>query len=192
MKIIFLDCETTGIPDMKLKKSNGVRIVQLSWIVVDNYAITYDNDFIIKPENFEIKNSHIHNITTERATKVGVPIQTALQYLLEDIKVCDRIVCYNAEFDKLMVDSEFMLCSMQVPALEWFCAMKDATAKYQKWPKLKDLYFTYFKENFIEHNSLSDAYACLRCYYWKNDKKDMKDEIESALKTLEPQVKTHA
>lgn len=190
MKIIFIDTETTGLPQNR-SFAGDARIVQLSWIVVENKQIVGECDCIIYPD-FEIKNSHIHGITTERAKAIGIPIKVALDALLEDSDSCDLFVSYNSAFDKLMIDSELSRIKVKHKIMDnkyWKCAMLAAATpinKYKsKWHKLPDLYRTYFNEHLEkQHNALSDSYACLRCYFWTTEKLDMKNEISLAKKEL--------
>ena len=195
MTTLFLDIETTGIPPYfkgfpdatDLKKYENARALQISWIVVKDNVIVQDTNYIIKPTfEFEITNSHVHGITRERAEKEGVDIKTALADFAEDRKEAKYLVCHNIDFDINIIKSEFHRAGMEID-LHWiipFCTMKKACKPNQKWPKLVDLYSTYFGETYPAHSALEDAYACLRCYYKLTKDVDMKDEIEQARKEL--------
>ena len=192
MTTLFLDIETTGIPPYfkgfpdatDLKKYENARALQISWIVVKDNVIVQDTNCIIKP-TFRISNSHIHGITRERAEKEGMDMTKALAYFAEDCREAERLVCHNVDFDLNIIKSELHRANMtsRIDELERFCTMKQA-CRNRKWPKLVDLYETFFRQTYPAHNALEDAYACLRCYYMLTEKKDVKDEIEQARKEL--------
>jgi len=201
MTTLFLDIETTGIPFCtfgrfpdyaNLSKYENARAVQISWIVMKDNKILQDTNCIIKPNGFDISNSHIHGISQARALKEGMDIKTALKYFAEDCEEAimndGKLICHNVDFDLNIIKSEFHRANMPVDdidQLHTFCTMKSACKPNQRWPKLVALYSEYFKETYPAHSALEDAYACLRCYHWLTQKIDMKDEIEQARKELE-------
>ena len=76
--ILFLDTETTGLPNRRSASiyhlSNWPRLVEIAWIECnENGTVESEYDQIIKPESFEIPRSAsaLHGITTEKAIENG-------------------------------------------------------------------------------------------------------------------------
>ncbi len=70
---LFFDTETTGLPQNwkapVTDLNNWPRMIQIAWILCDDKGNRIESDdFIIKPENFEIPKdaSTIHGISTEK------------------------------------------------------------------------------------------------------------------------------
>ena len=191
MKTIFLDLETIGIPQQVNRKFlsyknnaayDSARIIQMAWVVMDK-EIQLDNNFLIKPNNFKIENSFVHHITTERAEKDGFEIKVVLEYFLEDLELCQLVVCHNVDFDISILKNELYRAGLSTDKLEitnTYCTMKEGTLPGKRWPKLTDLYKSYFKEEFPAHDALEDSYACLRCYHRMVNKQDVNDHIQKA------------
>jgi len=161
-KLIF-DTETTGL-DL------GDRIVQLSYEICDEKGnVLKQANFIIKPDNFIINNSHIHGITTKISEKDGIPIKDALTNMSKDVELYnpDTVVAHNIDFDLKFLRKELKTCGMPdfTENLATFCTMKRSTdickipryapenggygnygysgynsAHGYKWPKLAEAY----------------------------------------------------
>ena len=83
---LFFDTETTGLPrNWKAPVTdlnNWPRMIQIAWILCDNSGNRIESDdFIIKPENFEIPRdaSRVHGISTERAINEGEDLVRVLK-----------------------------------------------------------------------------------------------------------------
>lgn len=180
MKILFLDTETTGVPvnydapatDM----NNWPRMVQLGYILYDyNRNVIKEESFIIKPDNYIIPDdsSKIHRITTEIACNKGVDIKAALSKLETDLESVDLIVGHNIDFDINIVDCEFYRYFKKtfLGSFEKICTMRASTdfcgLPNNKWPKLEQLHFKLFKNNFTgAHDAMADITATAKCF-WK-------------------------
>lgn len=108
--IFVFDTETTGLPlrgvskDDKdlVEKFSTCRIVEFAYRLYDlagNELKSFRT--LIKPENFEIKNSHIHGITNEIAINEGISIHELLKEIYTifvDYSV-SILVGHNVYFD---------------------------------------------------------------------------------------------
>jgi len=185
MKIIF-DTETTGLPrNWNAPVSdinNWPRIVQLSWIVIDD---NYDGknhieigDLIIKPDGWIIPQdaSRIHGITQEIAQEKGVPIKDALRQFIEAVRKANTIIAHNISFDDRVVGAEIFRMAGNAEYWEslkagkkMVCTMKSSinfcNLPKLKWPKLVELHQELFGTEFEgAHNALFDVLACAKCY----------------------------
>lgn len=110
---LFLDTESTGLPkNYKAPISdveNWPRLVQLGYILFDNGQILYSNEFIIKPNGFEIpiEASNIHKITTERALAEGSDLIGVLDDLQYWANQCNTVIGHNVAFDVNVIGAEY-------------------------------------------------------------------------------------
>ena len=109
MKILFLDTETTGLPEGKnislYCTEKWPHVIQLSYIIydTDKNEIIHKYDSVIKlNDNIVItpKSISMHGITKERSQREGVDIEHALIELNENLEYVDIIVGHNISFDK--------------------------------------------------------------------------------------------
>lgn len=180
---LFFDTETTGLSiDYKLPSSctsNWPRLVQLSWIVTDRLCnVIKQEDYIIYPDNFRIPidAANVHGITTEKARKNGVRIETVINSFLEDFNKCNTIVGHNIDFDKKILGAELVrmgltdvieskptICTMKKSTS--FCKIPNSNGLGYKWPKLQELHKKLFGREFNDaHNSMADVQATLDCF----------------------------
>ena len=169
MKIIILDTETTELLNKKTKDT--CRIVQLSWILYDDISKEQEeNDFILNT-HCKITNSHIHGITTEQSRN-GYNFPEIINIFFEDVEKCDLIVGHNIKYDLNALEVELARENMDeyiniLYRKKYYDTMYNSLKFFgnNKFPKLKDLYFRFFQENFENaHNALEDVRATLRCY----------------------------
>ena len=182
--IIVMDCETNG-----LIKQRGVnptptnlnmcpRIVQFSWgLYTETGECKEIKDFIIKPNGWTMNGSdRCHGITQTRATAEGVDILDVLAKYKYDIdNHCCKLVCHNVDFDKRVVQGEFLRANLELTNVETYCTMKKAInyckllpnmrGEY-KWPSLEELYRKCVNEDLENaHNSYYDVVNCARAYF---------------------------
>lgn len=181
MSILFFDTETTGLPlnyQAKIEDlDNWPRIVQLGirFHIDEEHYTEYE--FIIKPDGWEIpaEAAAIHGITTDRANKEGVSIQTALDCLKIWIEKATLVVGHNVSFDRKVVGAELLRAGMQdlLHGKPRFCTMMSST-KYcnlpgkrgPKWPKLEELASILFDEAPAGlHSALEDTRLASKCFY---------------------------
>ncbi len=176
--IMFLDTETTGFSTStnpkEIDKFNNARLIELGYLIYnkDNCKIK-EVSSLVKPQNFTIKNTFVHGITTSQALTNGLEINTVLSQLYEDLKNTDTIICHNINFDmQILLSEAFRSGNTQlydlIESKNKLCTM-EIGKKYMKStknPKLVELYkYLYNKEVKQDHRSLSDCIICADCYY---------------------------
>lgn len=183
--ILFLDTETTGLPNRQSMSPYSVvwpRLVEIAWIECDNNGtVESEYDYIIKPDSFKIPRcaSVVHGITTEKASKYGIQVRDALKLFYKSLNRSTLCVGHNIDFDIDVITAEYIrsgfhfehlrclwkqtTCTMKSSAN--FCKIKTGSG-HHKYPKLSELYTTLFGKTYEnQHNALSDARACMRCYF---------------------------
>ena len=181
--ILFFDTETTGVPRNYnapvTDTYNWPRLVQLGWIVTDEYGeIIKQRSRIVRPEGFTIPSdaSSIHGITTYKALREGYDLADVLQDFCSDLASANRVVGHNIDFDIHIVGAELVRKGMDYLSLTGkpsTCTMKQSTnfcainGNYgYKWPRLEELYCKLFGHNFSgAHDALSDITATRDCYF---------------------------
>lgn len=148
----------------------------------------------------------IHGIDRNQMNEKGKPMVKILQDFLTDIDSTDLIIAHNIDFDINMIIVELYRSAMdtnnshikeinlpvtvQLQYMKRYCTMKNSmelcnikkinktTGKeYVKFPTLSETYHKLFNEKPNNmHNSLNDIYACFRCYYKLQYKKDICQE----------------
>lgn len=179
---LFFDTETTGLPkDWRAPLTaldNWPRLVQLAWLVSDENGkeISGDN-LIIKPEGFIIpaEASNVHGITTERAIRDGISLESALEGFRDALASTKVTVAHNISFDEKIMGAEFLRKNMESKLFDnpKICTMHKSTnfckidnGRGYKWPKLMELYVILFNEEFDgAHDALADVKACARCFF---------------------------
>lgn len=181
---LFIDTETTGLPitrnyndyyhpENKFYYDNS-RIIEIAYIIYDeNKNIVKQVEHIIKPDNFNINNSHIHGITYEYALENGVDIKIAIDELYQDLSNVKTIVAHNINFDINIILSECYRLNNNIIIDKIFSINKECTMdigkKYMNQlrnPKLIILYKFLFNKPVEQiHRALSDTKICADCYY---------------------------
>lgn len=184
-RFLFIDTETTGLapfenkkmisPLSDLQKWDGCRIVEIAWAIYEeNGKLVKEHNFIIKPNNFIISEvaTKIHGISQDMAMNEGVALSMVLDTLEIDISRVDTLVAHNMDFDDHVILAE--LCRYKPFMIEaWkskkrICTMKDyLKSRYDKWPKLKDLYYKCFQRYpSVEHRAIADVKSCAEIYFY--------------------------
>lgn len=171
---LFIDVETTGLsPEID-------RVVQLAWIVAAaSGRIQAEQNHVIRPSGFAIPAAatRIHGITTDRALRDGVPLNTALTRLVSDSHNCSFLVAHNAPFDVGFVRAECrrtrlpdatagksVICTMK--ASTDFCKLPKTRGFGYKTPKLIELYRILFGRSFAgAHDAQADVQACMEAFF---------------------------
>lgn len=181
---LFFDTETTGLPRNwnapVTDLDNWPRLVQLAWEFYKDGEKVSVGDYIIIPEGFWIPpdTAAIHGITTDRAQKEGVLLQTVLTEFKELLQQTDFLVAHNISFDEKIMGAEFLrknmpdyvaskktICTKEI-ATE-FCAIPNTNGRTSyKWPKLSELHMKLFGTDFKDsHNAMADARATAKCFW---------------------------
>lgn len=184
MYLIF-DTETTGIPHNKTAPitdlDNWPRLVQIAWQLHNNRGkLLSRHNYLIRPDGFDIPYNaqQIHGISTKRALEEGIPIRTALDTLLTDIRSSKLLVGHNIEFDKNIIGAEMIRLNidpdelLQVEKLDTgiaateFCQLSGGIGGKLKMPRLHELHQKLFGEDFADaHDAAYDVAATARCFF---------------------------
>ncbi len=179
---LFFDTETNGLPKNwkapVTQVNNWPRLVQIAWILYDAKGNEVDrNDHIIQPVGFSIPRaaSDVHGITLARAKAEGIPLQTVLQEMADQIGKSTHLVAHNMSFDEKIVGAEFLRSGFPntIPNKKRLCTMHSSTdfcaipGMYgYKWPKLSELHIKLFGKDFEEaHNAAADINATAKCFW---------------------------
>lgn len=180
----MLDTETTGFPKTKSFDNyfdpsltinyNNSRVIEIGYIVyTSNQKELFRRNFLIKPDNFVVTNTHIHGITDEMLKKDGISIIDALEIVECDLLDVSTMVAHNLNFDYNILLSEcyrYNKLSLidKFKSLNKECTMKmgQKVLKQKKFPNLQKLYLHFNKTNNIKpHRALSDSIMCANCYF---------------------------
>ncbi len=182
MFLIF-DTETTGLPERYnaplTDLDNWPRAVQIAWQLHDDKGKLIEaKDYVIKPEGFDIpyNATKIHGITTELAAKIGVPLTEAMQAFSEALEQAQFVVGHNIQFDNNILGAEYLRLGVEnllehVDTIDTsnetteLCKLPGGRGGQFKYPKLEELYFKLFDEDFAEaHNAAADVEATTRAF----------------------------
>lgn len=178
--ILFFDTETTG------RSTQNDNIVQLAWILCHaDGTIVSQGDFIVKPDGYQIPPtaSKIHGIDTENAEKYGLELEEILTKFSETSSQAEIIVAHNISFDSAFIERAYKKVRLENPLAHktHICTMRLSTTWCRlpklnghsgfKYPKLEELYYRLFGEDFQNaHNALADTEACMKSYFALVDK----------------------
>lgn len=181
--ILFLDTETTGLPtNWKAPYDQWPRMVSLAFSLVRGDEILGQNEYIIKPEGYEIplEASSIHGITTEEALAKGNDVKMVLIQLATMTELADLVVFHNSSFDTGIISGEQMRLGYPPENLicnstKLFCTKEKSTDILKipahgrggyKWPSLAELCAFCGVENKGAHNAMNDVQATKECYFY--------------------------
>lgn len=186
-------------PYTQLEYYDDARIVQLALIIYDvpdnlisssttveekrdpksvDYKLVVEHTYIVKPDGFEIRNSHIHRISNAMALFAGIEFKEVINKIWDNLKTCDVLIAHNIIFDRNVLLSELHRYGLneqiyKINAMKYFCTSKGCTnitrIKYNllefKQPKLAELYKFLFKKDLQDaHDALVDTKALVDCF----------------------------
>lgn len=178
MKIIILDCETTGLPPKGAQYENDFmvfpRILSIAWKINDKPV----EEFIINQNGFRIPTeaTAINGITQEMVDASLYQLEGVLIELIESYKP-DFIAGFNLYFDTSNIKANILrLIKEEIVTPEFFNKATEFLHKDKridvmrlchkmmggKWPTLTEAYFKLFGEKFDAHNAGSDVDATWR------------------------------
>lgn len=183
MYLIF-DTETTGLPKRwnapVSEVDNWPRCVQLAWQLHDGLGNLLERqDFLIIPEGYDIPYDaeQIHGISTELATKNGIPLQEALFKFKNVLEQTKFLVGQNVGFDINIMGAELYRLQIAtklstLPVLDTcteetalLCQIPGGRGGKFKLPTLTELHQHLFNQPFTEaHNATADVEATTRCF----------------------------
>jgi DNA polymerase III epsilon subunit-like protein len=179
---LFLDVETTGLPDNKglpygkyplcnlLDKYENARIVQICVMLCnEKFEEIVTKDYIIKAD-FDIPNSAFHNITNEISQTKGISFPIVMKEITELLKQASHIFAHNSDFDINVLKSELHRAGLddiirKIDNRRVICTMNHTRNIVKimnyygiKDPKLSELYkFATNKELSNAHNAKYDV-----------------------------------
>ncbi len=182
--VLFLDTETTGIPDRSAKWDVDFmeypHVVQIAWL----HGCKAENH-IIRPDGWEIPEETVavHGITTEYAKEHGEPFAAVVDMLIQDCHEAGLICGHNIHFDTQIVKANILrelgreyydandvesalfkgkrIDTMR-PTMKWVDA-RMANGRL-KFPNLTELYSRCFPgKSFPAHDAMEDVKAVARC-----------------------------
>jgi DNA polymerase III epsilon subunit-like protein len=185
-KLLFFDCETTGLPRVRYFSPEVVddwpRLVQLAWARYDHRGIEEESrSFIVRPDGFKIPpdSTRIHGITQARAVREGRNLAEVLDEFLEAAAAPGTtLVAHNLEYDRNVIAGEIVR-TRRPPGfleLEGICTMKETTNLCRlsrpgggfgfKWPTLEELHTYVFGFSYEgAHDAANDIGACARSFF---------------------------
>lgn len=214
---LIIDTETNGLPDMAnlrwgeypdfkdLEKYSTSRIVQFTIMTCDaDFTEVELKDYIIKRNNFAIRNTEFHGITDEISDKDGRDLIEVAEIFYECLKATSHIIAHNIAFDINVIKSELFRHGLfhiieEVDRKICLCTMKHMKPilkiinKYGRYknPSLNELY----RHNFgvdIEnaHNSKYDVINLHRVIKHMYDNDSLKYSLKPAKHIYETQIKS--
>ena len=189
MNKIIIDTETSGLPTKLtfdnfhhpslLDKYDSARVIELGYIICsDSNNIIKKVDQLVKPVDFKIENSFVHGLEHDYVLSNGKDIKQVLDQFTNDILSNDigTIIAHNINFDINIILSEYyrlghennkdIIAKLEEMNKEDTMKIGKDHMKTKKSPKLIELYKFLFNEEFAQdHRALSDADACLKCYF---------------------------
>lgn len=189
--ILAFDTETTGLPDFKAPSDapQQPHLVQLAIILMDDNLMELSSaSLIVKPDGWEIPAdiAKIHGITTDLATRVGIPEKVATDlYVALQYDTGATALAHNVNFDLrimriAMLRAGYTKAWQEERPLKTYCTMETAkpivnlppTAKMvsagfnkPKAPRLSECIKHFFDEELDgAHNALVDVRACVRVF----------------------------
>ena len=183
MFLIF-DTETTGLPkrwNAPLSDTeNWPRCIQIAWQLHDiNGVLIEHEDYLIQPEGFNVPYDaeKIHGISTELASKDGVPLKDVIERFQKALSKTKFIVEQNLGFDNNIMGAEFIRLGIENPLLNYqvldtctettaqLCQLPGGRGGKFKLPTLSELHTFLFNHPFSEaHNATADVEATTRCF----------------------------
>jgi len=171
MKYFIFDTETTGFPPR-------ARLVSIAWQIWEDNNFIEKDYYIVTPDGFEIpyQAQKVHGISTEYALKNGIDLKTVITTLNKKLKEIDTVVAHNYGFDSKIILGEYsrlnfenILSTKQIIDTMListdYLKLSGKNGRY-KWPKLEELHFGLFNENFKDaHSADSDVDATVKCFF---------------------------
>jgi len=156
MLTLVFDTETTGF----LHKTKPIghpsqpHLIQLAFAMVKDNAVEHTWSTIIHcPIDVPQGAFAVHGISREKSQEVGVPLVDAVFYFDKFLKMCERFVCHNSEYDFPIMQNAYHRCGFDQTILNsraGHCTMKSLTPVLKllhksgrtgyKWPTLKEAY----------------------------------------------------
>lgn len=179
--LLFYDTETTGLPLYGEPSSDPRQphIVSIAASLVDagNRREVARFDAYIRPEGWTIppETTAIHGITTEQASRIGLPADMVIRTLLALWKLADKRVAHNESFDARIVRIALKRHMDEATADHWkagaaACSMRLARPlcglEGNKTPTLAEAHRLLCGTELANaHNARADVDGCMAVYF---------------------------
>ncbi len=154
------------------------RMIHLAWLLYDKKGnLTEENDFIIKPEGFEISPASLkmHKLDQETIDEKGVSTEVALEAIRPAIEQAIYSFSFNMQYNENVLLAEFYRKNMthKLSQTERYCLMRESTFFCKipnrgggyKWPTLQQLHQHIYNVGFDgAGNAVQDITALSRCF----------------------------
>lgn len=173
--ILFIDTETTGLPQGYASLEEQPFLVQIAAVLFDdNRKPVASVSRLIQPDGWIIpmEATAIHGYTTGHCRRYGVPLSLAFRELLSLWSQAQRVVAYNVRFDQKIVEFSAQRLEATLPVRELYCAMIESAKLISggRWLKLEAAYQCFFGVDFEnKHDAIADMQACISIYFALQD-----------------------
>jgi len=184
MSILFLDTETTGLPQWDQPSDDPAQphVVDIACSLFNDTGLEIDRfDAIINPGvPIPAEVAQLHGITTEIAQAEGIQPRVALDAFLAMVDRASLLVGHNVSFDVRMM----RIMAARLTGEKWdnplptFCTMRRTTGICKilkarprtqndwKWPNLAEAHTHFFGEAHGDtHRARADVDASARIYF---------------------------
>jgi len=119
-----------------------------------------------------------HNVTFDITMLLVAIIRILQKYKNTGDENTDKMIKWTGYYENLFVTWKYKhRCTMKpnIKLCNIWVKRKNSEHMFMKFPKLSELHFVLFHSNVKSlHNSLTDVFVCLRCYYFIKYKIDLK------------------
>jgi len=173
---LVIDCETTGFARGKdpkvLEHFDNARLLELGYVLLNTNTSgiisTYSQ--LVKPDNFQVRATEIHGITTTMANQDGVSIHQIFDHLESIIDNFGVVVAHNITFDTSILLSEMHRYGREelyrkFASKMFMCSMAIGTKMMgqKKQVSLRNLVQHLGVAEEQQHRALPDAMMCCNC-----------------------------
>lgn len=155
LPFLVVDTETTGL------NGDQHRVIEIAWVFFENRKeVSSEARFCSIPELIPEEITNITGITNSMLE--GHPsFSDHIADFLKAISKAAFVVAYNAQFDRLFIESEFARAGQTLPELTWIdpCVYIRELDRYQKGKKLSDAANRWGVSLNNAHRALADAKA---------------------------------
>lgn len=170
-KFVAFDVETTGLPangsrdPTNYKKYDTCRLVSIGIVEYCDDKELGNIDFLVKPDDFQVKATEIHGITHQQALEEGHEFDV-IYYTLKDVfESVDFVVGHNINFDINCINAECYRRDYEPLKPQTVCTQKMSREILFKNYRLGSVYKLLFGEELQNwHSALADSRASAQIY----------------------------
>lgn len=155
MPFLCIDTETTGLD------RHEHSVIEVAWVLFQGQKELFAESYLCRHE--QPLSAEIISLTgiTSEMVKDEKPFGAHVPALLEAFSKASFIVAYNANFDKLFLESEFAKIGQKLPEKHWIdpCVYIREIDRFQKGKRLTDASKRWGVELKDAHRALADAKA---------------------------------